>query len=45
MFLIDSWGTSCEITLRWMSLDITDEKKINIDSGNGLVPLGSKPLP
>ena len=24
--LIDGWGISCEITLRWMSLDVSDEK-------------------
>ena len=23
---IDSWGISCEIALRWMSLDLTDDK-------------------
>ena len=32
---------SCEIALRWMSSDLT----VNIGSGNGLVPPGTKPLP
>ena len=33
-----------EIALRWMPLDLTDDKS-NIGSGNGLVPSGNKPLP
>ena len=24
--VIDGWGISCELTLRWMSLDLTDDK-------------------
>ena len=40
---IDGRGISCEIALIWMSLDFTDDQ--NIGSGNGLVPLGNKPLP
>ena len=26
VLVIDGWGISCEITLRWMSLDLTDDK-------------------
>ena len=40
--MTDGWGVFCEITIRWMSLDLTD---VNIGSGNGLVPLGNKPFP
>ena len=43
IIVIDGWGISCEIALRWMSLDITDDKLIG--SGNGLVPSGTQPLP
>ena len=32
------WGISYEIALRWMPLDLTDDKSI-------LVPSGNKPLP
>ena len=35
---------SCEITLMWMPQNLTNEK-VNIGSGNGLMPSGSKPLP
>ena len=38
------WETCCEIALRRMSLDLTDDQ-VNIGSGNGLVPSGNKPLP
>ena len=24
--VIDGWGISCEIALRWLSLDLTDDK-------------------
>ena len=37
------WCVSYEIALRWMPQYLTDDN--NIGSGNGLVPLGSKPLP
>ena len=40
----DGWGISCEIVLRWMLLDLTDNQ-VNIGSGNGLVLSGNKPLP
>ena len=40
--VIDDWDISCEIALIWMSLDWW---YVNIGSGNGLVPSGSKPLP
>ena len=39
------WGISYETALRWMPLDLTDDKSVNIGSGNGLVPSGNKPLP
>ena len=32
------------IALRWLSLNLTDDQ-VNIDSGNGLVSSGTKPLP
>ena len=38
--VIDRLCISCEITLRWMSLGLTDGK-----SGNGLVQSSNKPLP
>ena len=41
---IDILSNSCEITLKWMVLDLTDNQ-VNIGSGNGLVPDGTKPLP
>ena len=44
ILVIDGWDISCKITLIWMSLDFTD-KSVNIGSGNGLVPSGTKPLP
>ena len=37
------WGISYEVALSWIPLDLTDD--VNIGSGNGLVPLGNKPLP
>ena len=45
-----SLGICCEIELRWMSQSLINESalatlsKVNIGSGNGLVP-GTKPLP
>ena len=39
------WGNSCEIALMWMSMDRTDDKSINIGSGNGLALSGNKTLP
>ena len=41
--MIDIWSIPCEITLGWMLQDLAD--KVNIGSGNGLVPSGNKPLP
>ena len=41
---IDDLCSSCEIVLTWMPQDLTDDK-VNIGSGNGLVPSGNKPLP
>ena len=35
----------CEAALRWMSLDRTDDRMINIGQGNGMVPSGNKSLP
>ena len=43
MVQIKSISTSREIALRWMLQNTFDE--VNIGSGNGLVPSGSKPLP
>ena len=43
ILVIAGWGISCEIAIKWMSLDLTN--KVNIGSGNGLVPSGNKPLP
>ena len=42
--MIDGWDISNEIALRWMPLDLIDVE-VNIDSGNGLVLSGNKPLP
>ena len=42
--MTNGWCISYEIALRWMSLDLTDDK-VNIGSGYGLVPSGNKPLP
>ena len=36
--------STCEITLSWMPQNTLDDK-VNIGSGNGLVPFGTKPLP
>ena len=41
--VVDGCSISCEIALRWTSLDLTDDESIG--SGSGLVPSGSKPLP
>ena len=38
-----STATQCEIVFRWMSQNHISDVKIG--SGNGLVPLGNKPLP
>ena len=36
----------CKIALRWMSLDLIDDKSMLVEgSGNGLVPSGNKPFP
>ena len=41
-----AWGIVSEIALRWTSLDLDlPDDEVNIGSGNGLVPSGSKPLP
>ena len=42
--MIDGWDVFCEIALRRMSLDLTDDKS-TYGSGYGLVPSGTKPLP
>ena len=44
LLLNSSLGT-CEVAFRWMPQNFTNEKSIIIDSGNGLVPSGNKPLP
>ena len=36
--VVYSWGISCEIAFRWISLDLTDD-----NLGNGLVLSGNKP--
>ena len=38
ILVIDGWGISCDIALRWKSI-------VNIGSGNGLEQSGNKPLP
>ena len=40
-----SSGISYEIALRWMPLDLTDDKSTLVQVINGLVPSGNKPLP
>ena len=46
ILVIDGWGISCEIALRWIFIDTESYWwQVNIGSGNGLVPLCSKPLP
>ena len=46
ILVIDDWCISCEIAIRWIQLDLTDDKStVNIGSGNGLVSSGYKPLP
>ena len=40
----DGWGISDEVALRYKSLVRTYDK-LNIGSGNGLVPSGNKSLP
>ena len=42
--VINGWDISCELALRWTSLDLTDDED-NIGSGNGWVSSGNKPLP
>ena len=44
ILLIDGFGISCEIALRWMSLYLTADRA-KTGSGNGLVLSGSKLLP
>ena len=44
LFQINILSNSCEIALRRMLQNPFDEK-VNIGSGNGLMPSGSKPLP
>ena len=39
-YFSDKWGIYCEITFRWMPIDLIDN-----ESSNGLVPSGNKPLP
>ena len=39
-----SLSTHCEITLRRKLQNTANDKSINIGSGNGLVPIGNKPL-
>ena len=39
ILISDGWGISCEIALRWLSLDLTDDKSTLIQ-----VPDGTKPL-
>ena len=41
---IDGWGISCEISLRWMSLTLTEDKLTSVKD-NGLVPSGNRRLP
>ena len=41
--MIDSWGISCEIALRWMSLNPTYDE-VHIGSLYGLVLSGNNPL-
>ena len=41
----DGWGISCKIALRWIPLDLTDDKSTLVQVMNGLVPSGNKPLP
>ena len=47
--MIDDWGISCEIALRWMSLEMTRSYWwVNFGSGNGLTPNSletDKPFP
>ena len=48
MLRIKFMSDSCGIALRWISQSTLKEKKtekLNIGSGNGLVPSGNKPLP
>ena len=40
ILVIIGWGISCEIVLRWMSLDLTDDKSTLVQ-----VMAGTKPLP
>ena len=30
MLVINGWGISCEIALRWLSQDLTDDKSISV---------------
>ena len=42
MSVINGKDITCDIVLRWISMDLFDD---NFGSGNGLVPSGKKPLP
>ena len=44
MLQIEFLSVSCEIALRCMPLNPIDDE-LTLDSGNGLEPSGSKPLP
>ena len=43
--VFDGWGISCEIALRWLSLDLIDGKStlVQFDSSNDTVSSGNKP--
>ena len=49
ILVIDGRDIFCETALRWLWLDLTNDKsplfEIHYGSGNGLLPDGSKPLP
>ena len=38
------WNISCKIALRWLSLDLAEDK-FNSGSGSGMVPSDTNPLP
>ena len=44
ILVTDVWGISCRIALIWIATGL-HWWSVNIDSGNGLVPSGNKPLP
>ena len=41
ILVIDGWGISCEIAVRWMSVDLCDDKSTLVEA---IRPLGTKPL-